>query len=413
MIKQIINNKRTAAHRPAKTIGDGPSTKSVHVNRKDNPYHAVAEPVVQSATYHFEDTADLCAFMESAKNGCQTGRIEYGRYGNPTVSAVEKRIAGLENADDAILFSSGMAAITTVLLALLPTGSHVIITDDCYRRTRQFCREFLQRLGITCSVISVSDFDLLESSIQQNTRLLVSESPTNPYLRVLDLVKFTEIGKKHDIPTLIDATFSTPLNLRPIEWGVDLVLHSATKYLGGHNDILAGVVSGSQDRIEELRETLGILGAVADPHNASLLLRGIKTLALRMARHNQNGQAISEFLESHPKIERVWYPGLPSHPDYAVAKQQMSGFGGVVSFTVKGSLHDTSRFIDAVNIPFIGPSFGGTESLIEQPALQSYYEFTAVEREKIGISDNLVRLALGIEDTKDLVADISQALEKV
>jgi len=391
----------------------GPSTRSVHINRQNNPYHSVTEPIVQAATYHFANTVDLCAFMEANINGKNTGREEYGRYGNSTVSAVEKRLAGLENAEDAVLFSSGMAAITTVLLTLLPTGSNVIITDDCYRRTRQFCNSFLQRLGISCTVVPVGNYELLESSIQPNTKLLVSESPTNPYLRIIDMERFTEIARGKNIKTILDATFSTPLNLRPLDWGIDLVIHSATKYLGGHNDIMAGVVAGSSELIKELRESLGILGAITDPHNAYLLLRGIKTLGLRVAQHNRSGQAVSQFLEGHPKIERVWYPGLQSHPDHTTAIKQMTGFGGVVSFTIKGDLETTSRFIDAVNIPLIGPSFGGAESLIEQPALQSFYEFSAEERQSIGITDNLIRLALGIEDTEDLIIDLQQALDQV
>ena len=388
----------------------GPSTRSVHANQRGNPYHALTEPIIQTATFTFKDTADLCTFMEANAKGDPGGRVEYGRYGNPTVDAVEKRLAALENAEDALLFSSGMAAVTTVLLALLSTGDHIVITDDCYRRTRQFCEEFLDRLGITSTIIPVGDHTALNAAICPNTRLLISESPTNPFLRVADLEEFVRTARHHNLLTLIDATFSTPLNMRPLDWGVDLVVHSCTKYLSGHNDLLAGCVAGTKEQVQKLRDTLGVLGAVSDPHNASLLLRGIKTLGLRMARHNHNGMAAAQFLESSPHIERVWYPGLPSHPDYQIASRQMSGFGGVVSFTVKGDLDAASRFVDATRIPVIAPSFGGAESLIEQPALQSYYTLTTEERAKIGIPDNLVRLALGIEDTADLIADLDQAL---
>lgn len=391
----------------------GPSTQSVHSNRQPNPYQSVGEPIVQTATYQFKDTADLCEFMDARMWGKAEGRTEYGRYGNPTVRSVEKRLAGLENADDAILFSSGMAAITTVLLAFLPSGSNVIITDDCYRRTREFCNTFLKRLGISCTVVPMGDYEALEAAIQPNTRLLVSESPTNPYLRTLDLERFVAIAKKHKVKTFIDATFATPLNIRPLDWGVDLVIHSATKYLGGHNDLLAGVVAGEAGLIEGLRGTLGVLGAISDPHSAALLLRGIKTLGLRVAQQNKNGLAISEFLEAQPNVEQVWYPGLSSHPDHQIATQQMSGFGGVVSFTVKGNLAATSRFIDAVRIPLIAASLGGVETLIEQPALMSFYELSTEERLAVGISNNLVRLSLGIEDTEDLIADLAQALAQV
>ncbi|MBC8333678.1 MAG: aminotransferase class I/II-fold pyridoxal phosphate-dependent enzyme [Anaerolineales bacterium] len=391
----------------------GPSTQSVHINGIANPYRSVGEPIVQTATYQFEDVADLCAFQEAQLSGDDHDRIEYGRYGNPTVNAVEKRIAGLENANDALLFSTGMAAITTTLLALLSSGDNIIITDDSYRRTRQFCEIYLKQMGITTTVVPMGDYEAFEAAILPNTRLVISESPTNPYLRTLDLERFVAIAKKHQVKTFIDSTFATPLNIRPLDWGVDLVVHSATKYLGGHNDILAGVVAGGSGTLKELRNALGIFGGISDPHNAALLLRGIKTLGLRVERQNQNGQAISEFLEGQPNVERVWYPGLPSHPDHEIAKQQMSGFGGVVSFTVKGDLESTSRFIDAVKIPLIAASLGAVETLIEPPAIMAYYDLTTEERLAEGISNNLVRLALGIEDAEDIIADLEQALAVV
>jgi cystathionine gamma-synthase len=415
MAKTNISRQET---NPAVTTDDkngsqGPSTLAVHGGRARNPYQAVPEPIVQAATYSFENTADLRSFMEARLWGNADGRTEYGRYGNPTVSSVEKRLARLDSAEDAILFASGMAAITSVLIAMLPTGANLVITDDCYRRTREFCNTFLKRLGITCTVVPMGDYAALEAAINPNTRILLSESPTNPYLRTLDLVRFAEIARKYKVKSIIDATFATPLNIQPVTFGVDLVVHSATKYLGGHNDLLAGVVTGEAGLIVSLRNALGVLGGVADPSNAALLLRGLKTLALRVAKQNQNGQAIAEFLESHPAIERAWYPGLPSHPDHTIAKQQMSGFGGVISFTVKGDLEATSRFIDALQIPLIAASFGGVESLVEQPALMSFYELSTEERLAVGISENLVRLSLGIEDRDDLIADLDQALTRL
>jgi len=389
----------------------GPSTRSVHAGRQGNPYRAITDPVVQSAAYTFENTAELRDFMEAKLWHLGGKRAEYGRYGNPTVAAVEARLAALEGAGDAILFSSGMAAITTVLLALLSQGSHVVITDDCYRQTRIFCRDFLKRYGITCTLVPMGDFHALENAIRPETRLILSESPTNPYLRILDLERLVDVARRHKVKTLVDSTFATPLNLRPLEWGVDLVVHSATKYLAGHNDLLAGVVAGEKDQVIALREALGVLGGISDPHNAALLLRGLKTLGLRLERQNHNGQLVAEYLEAHPAVERVWYPGLPSHPDHEVAAAQMKGFGGVVSFTIRGDLETTSRFIDRLQIPLISPSLGGVESLVTQPALMSYYDLSTEERLEIGIRDNLVRLALGIEDAADLIADLAQALE--
>ncbi len=402
----------------------GPSTTAVHAGGgRPNAHHALTPPVVQTATYTFENTADLCDFMDARMWGAAKGRTEYGRYGNPTVAAAEAKLAALEGAEAAVLYSSGMAAVTSTLLTLLQAGAHVVITDDSYRRTRQFCLNFLKKFGVDCTVVPMGDYETMEAAIRPTTRLIVSESPTNPYLRVLDLGRVAEVAKRHHVKTLVDATFATPLNLRPLEFGIDLVLHSATKYLGGHNDLLAGVVAGSEQLIALLRQQLWMLGGVLDPNNAYLLVRGLKTLSLRVERQNINGQRVAEFLESHPKVERVWYPGLPSHPDHAIARQQMAGFGGVVSFEVRGDpstrfasgqgLSAGSRAVDGVRIPIIAPSLGGVESLIEQPALMSYYEMSTEERLEVGIKDNLIRLALGIEDADDLIADLGQALENV
>jgi len=395
-------------------VSRGPSTRAVHGDRRrDNAYHSLTPPIVQTATYTFEDTTDLCGFMDARLWGGAKLRTEYGRYGNPTVAEAEARLAALDSAQDALLFSSGMAAVTTVLLSFLSTGAHLIITDDAYRRTRQFCLNFLRRYGVEATVVHAGDYTAMEEAIRANTRLIISESPTNPYLRVLDLERVADIGRRRGVRTLIDATFATPINQRPIEFGIDLVLHSATKYLGGHNDLLAGAVCGSEALIALLRQQLWMLGAVVDPHNAYLLLRGLKTLALRVQRQNDTGQRVAEFLAGHPAVDRVWYPGLSTHPDHEVAVHQMSGFGGVVTFEVKGDLAAASRLIDAVEIPLIAPSLGGVETLIEQPALMSYYELSTEERLAVGIKDNLVRLSLGVEDADDLIADLAQALDRV
>jgi cystathionine gamma-synthase len=393
----------------------GSSTRSVHGGtRRRKAFNALTNPVVQTATYTFRDTQELIDFMERKTWGDGDDREEYGRYGNPTVSAVERKLAALDGGDDAVLFSSGMAAVTSTLLTVLPTGAHVIMTDDCYRRTRQFCLTFLKRLGIETTVVPMGDYEALEAAIiPKKTRIIISESPTNPYLRVADLEKIAQIGKTHRILTLIDSTFATPVNQCPLGWGIDLVIHSATKYLSGHNDILAGVVIGRGDRIKALRDARGVLGGIVDPSAAYLLDRGLKTLGVRVGQQNSSALEVARYLEQQPAIERVWYPGLKSHPDHSVAVEQMNGFGGVVTFEVKGDLKTTSQFVDRMRIPYIAPSLGGVESLIEQPALMSYYEKSTEERLELGIKDNLVRFAVGIEDTDDLIADLEQALRVV
>lgn len=392
----------------------GASTEAVHAgDTRPNAYHSLTVPIVQTATYTFDNTADLCAFQEARMWGAAQGRTEYGRYGNPTVAACEAKLAALEHGEAALLLASGMNAVTTALLAMLPAGAHLVIGDDCYRRTRQFCLTFLKKFGITTTVVPMGDLAALEAALQPNTRLIISESPTNPYLRVVDLVRLAEIAQRHGVKTLIDSTFATPVNQCPLDFGIDLVVHSATKYLSGHNDLLAGVVVGKAGLIDALRQTAGVLGGIPDPHNAALLLRGLKTLALRVQRQNANAQAVAEFLATHPRISRVWYPGLAAHPDHAIARAQMLGYGGVVSFEINGTLEDGSRFIDALEIPLIAASLGGTESLIEQPALMSYYELSTAERLNVGIKDNLIRFAIGIEDAADLIADLAQALARL
>jgi cystathionine gamma-synthase len=390
----------------------GVSTRSVHGGAsRRKAFNALNTPIVQTATYTFGDTQELIDYMERKIWGDGDDREEYGRYGNPTVAAVERKLAALDSGEDSVLYASGMAAVTSLLLSVLPSGSHIIMTDDCYRRTRQFCLTFLKRFGIETSVVPMDNYETMEAAIiPKKTRFIVSESPTNPYLRIADLEQIARLGKKYHILTMIDSTFATPINQRPLEWGIDFVIHSATKYLSGHNDLLAGVVVGRADRVKALRAARGVLGGVVDPQNAYLLERGIKTLGVRVQQQNRTAQAVAEFLETHFRIDRVWYPGLASHPDHKIAAAQMTGFGGVVSFEVAGDLHTTSRFIDRLKIPYIAPSLGGVESLIEQPALMSYYEQTTEERLALGIKDNLVRFAVGIEDTDDILNDLDQAL---
>jgi cystathionine gamma-synthase len=354
----------------------------------------------------------MVAFMEAQAQGEETTRLEYGRYGNPTVAAVERKLAHLEGGEATLLFSSGMAAVTLTLLTLLSDGAHVVLTDDCYRRTRQFVTHFMERYAIDATQVPMGEYQALEAAIRPNTRLVFSETPTNPRLRVADVARMAQIAREHGLLTIIDSTFATPINMRPLELGADLVIHSATKYLGGHNDLLAGAAIGSRDMVDRLRETQALIGAICDPHTAYMLLRGLKTLDLRVTRQNGAGMKVARFLEGRPEVRRVYYPGLPSHLDHDVAREQMTGFGGVISFELDADLGTTSDFIDALQIPHIGPSFGGVDALVEQVALASYYELSSEERRAIGISDALVRLAVGVEDVDDLIADLGQALDR-
>lgn len=393
----------------------GSSTRAVHGGaQRRKAHHALTTPIVQTATYTFGSTQELVDFMSCKTWGDGAEREEYGRYGNPTVAAVERKLAALDGGEDAVLYASGMNAVTSLLLSTLPAGAHIVMTNDCYRRTRQFCKTFLKRFGIETTVVPMGDYAAMEAAIiPKKTRFIISESPTNPYLRVADVERIAHLGRKHRVRTLIDSTFATPVNQRPLEWGIDFVVHSATKYLSGHNDLLAGVVVGSAERIQMLRDARGVLGGMVDPQNAYLLDRGIKTLGVRVQQQNRTALAVAEFLEAHPAVDRVWYPGLVSHPDHAVAVAQMSGYGGVVSFEIAGDLQATAAFIDRLQIPYIAPSLGGVESLVEQPALMSYFEKTTEERLALGIKDNLVRFAVGIEDTSDILRDLEQALSAV
>ncbi len=383
------------------------STLSVHAGEsRQKPGNSITDPIFCASTYTFTDTQSVVDFIEQGQS-----REEYGRYGNPGERVVERKLAALEGGEEAVLFSSGMAAIVGLLMAKLGAGDEVIFFDECYHRSREFCTKHLSRFGVVTRQVSACDYEAMAAAITPQTKLLVSESPTNPQLSCVDLERFADIGRGNGVETLIDATLATPFNLRPISAGIDYVLHSATKYLGGHNDLLAGVVVGGKENMAPVRNLRGIMGAVNSPQNVYLLSRGLKTFELRMQRHNENGQRVAEFLENHPRVQRVYYPGLASHPYHEIAKQTMRGYGGLVTFLIKDAdWRATAQIVDAVRIPRIAPSLGGVESLIEQPLVMSYYECTPEERERFGIPDNMIRLACGIENAEDLIADLAQAL---
>lgn len=387
----------------------GPSTRSVHGGEREHrTSEAVTTPIYQTSTFWFRDSEELRAYQEG-----RLQREEYGRYGNPTWKAVERKLCELEGAEEAVLFASGMCAATTLFLALLPRGSHLVVTSDCYRRTRQFIRDYLSKLGVEATVIDPADNRQLAAALRDETALFFTESPTNPYLRVTDVPEAVRVCHARGVRVVIDATFASPICYRPLAEGADFVLHSATKYLGGHNDLLAGVICGSAEQVAPVRQAVGVLGGVLDAHAAWLLLRGLKTLALRMERHNANALRIAAWLEQQPKVRRVWYPGLASHPDHATAIGCMRGFGGVVTFELDTDLEGAIRFTDACRIPYIAPSLGGVESLVEMPVLMSYWDIERAERLKMGITDSLIRLSCGIEDPEDLLADFERALTAI
>jgi cystathionine gamma-synthase len=383
-------------------------TLAVHAGEaRQKPGDAITDAIFCASTYTFPDSQSVIDFIEQDQP-----REEYGRYGNPGERVAERKLAALEGGEEALLFSSGMAAMVGLLMAKLNSGDEVIFFDECYHRSREFCTKHLSRFGVVTRQVKACDCAAMEAAITPKTRLLISESPTNPHLSCVDLEQFADIGQRRGVETLIDATLATPYNLRPIDAGIDYVLHSATKYLAGHNDLLAGVVIGSKEKMEPVRNLRGIMGAINGPQNAYLLNRGLKTFELRMQRHNHNGLMVAEFLENHPRIERVYYPGLSSHLYYEIARKTMRGFGGLVTFLVKDAdWRATADVIDAVKIPRIAPSLGGVESLIEQPLVMSYYQQTPEARKQFGIYDNMIRMSCGIEDADDLIADLSQALD--
>jgi cystathionine gamma-synthase len=381
----------------------------VHAGEREHQQSdAITTPIYQTSTFWFRDSAELRAYQEG-----RLQREEYGRYGNPTWKAVERKLCELEGAEEAVLFASGMCAATTLFLALLPQGSHLIVTSDCYRRTRQFIRQYLGRLGVETTIIDPADTRQLAGAIRDDTALFFTESPTNPYLRVIDVKEAVRVAHARGVRVVIDSTFATPVNHRPLDDGADLVVHSATKYLGGHNDLLAGVVAGSSEIVAPIREAVGVLGGITDAHSAWLLLRGLKTLALRMERHNANARRLAQWLEDHPRVRRVWYPDLESHPDFETAGRTLRGGGGVVTFELETDLEGAIRFTDACRLPYIAPSLGGVEALIEMPVLMSYWDVEREERLKMGITDSLIRLSCGIEDADDLLADLEQALSQI
>lgn len=389
------------------------ATLAIHgLGRSPKAYYSVSTPIVQTSNYYFDSTAEVYDFMKAKSEGRVFRGHEYGRYGNPTQEECERKLAAIEGAERALLFATGMSAVILTLLAYMKRNGHIIFTNDCYRQTRDFATNTLAEFGIEVSMVEPTA-DAIAGAIRPNTNIIFTESPTNPYLRVMDIPAIVSVAKRHQIMTVIDATLATPYNIKPLELGVDLVIHSATKYLGGHNDLLAGVSLGKHALLNDLYRMQRMIGATPGPLTCFLLERGLKTFALRMKHHNHAGLEVARMLEDHPKIEKVWYPGLESHPDHSIAAEQMKGSGSVITFLVKGGDRETRKFIDSLELFLITPSLGGSESLVTQMSVMSFFDYPEEYRHAIGMVDNLVRIALGLEDVQDLIADLKQALDKI
>ncbi len=367
--------------------------------KKNGP---LATPIYQTSTFEVTDLQEQVRVTPTDSF--------YTRYGNPTNTVAENAIAQLEGTDAALLFSSGMAAITTSILSLLKAGDHIVAQRDIYGGVTKFLSQWLPKLGVETTFVDTNDIAQHERAIRPNTKLLHLESPTNPTVRVVDLEKLSALARKHNLISTIDSTFATPINCRPAEWGIDLVLHSGTKYFSGHSDLICGIATGRRDLIEQIHQTRTTLGCCLDPHAAFLLLRGIKTLAVRVERQNQSALRVAEFLSQHPKVARVHYPFLKNHVDYAVAKKQMAGAAGVLSFEVDGDGADACRVAEALSLFTLAPSLGGVDSLVTIPVITSHAMIAPELRQEMGVTDQMIRISVGLEHVDDLIGDLDKGL---
>jgi cystathionine gamma-synthase len=388
---------------------EGPSTRSVHLAEHVDPNtRAILPPIVANAAYAFEDLAT----WRGVALGEKAGDI-YSRNSNPTTRRLEEKVAALEGAESATSFATGMAAISTVLFALLSPAQRAVTVRDAYGATYLHFTQILPRFGITCEVCETDDHQAIQTAIRGGCDVLYLESPTNPTLKVLDLARLIQAAHRVGAIAIVDNTFATPINQRPIALGADLVIHSATKFLGGHGDVLGGLVCGREDLIEQIFRYRELTGPSLDAHSAFLLLRSLKTLGLRVQRQNENALALARFLERQPKIERVYYPGLESHPGHEIAKRQMAGFGGVLSFELKGGLEAAARFLPRLRYAYMAANLGQVETIVGPSALTSHVELSEAERAASGVPEGLIRYAVGIEDVQDLRDDLEGALARL
>ena len=372
------------------------------LTKKNGP---MSLPIYQTSTFEVTDNDEQLRVTGSDSY--------YTRYGNPTNTVAEKTVAALENTDAALTFSSGMGAITSTIMALLKSGDHIVAQRDIYGGTYKFLSQWLPKFGVETTFVDTTDYRQHQQAIRPNTKLLYVESPTNPAIRVVDMQRTAALAKGHGLISMIDSTFGTPVNQRPADHGFDLVMHSGTKYLGGHSDLICGVVSGRKELVEKILATRTTIGNCMDPHASWMLVRGMKTLAVRVARQNENAMRVADFLEQHAKVRRVHYPFLKSHPQHALARAQMTGGGGMVTFEVEGTGEDARRVSEALALFTLAPSLGGVESLVCIPVLTSHLSVPEEERRKMGVTEQMIRLSVGIENADDLIADLEHALKAV
>ncbi|SDX65659.1 trans-sulfuration enzyme family protein [Litoreibacter albidus] len=389
--------------------GTGLSTTAVHAGTHDDPRTgAVGTPIYQASTFVLNEHQ-----YESVEEGFARDRFIYSRYGNPSQWAVQEKLAALEGAESAIVFSSGMAAITSTVLALMDKGAHVVASSDLYGGTFNLFNQEFPTLGMSCTMVDSYDFDAIEAAIQPNTQMMYFEAITNPLLKIIDIPRLAEIAKRRNVRLVVDATFAPPIAMRTLEHGVDVVIHSASKYLNGHSDLIAGVAAGPRKLIDMIWPRLLNYGGSLDPHACFLLERGLKTLAVRMRAHEESATALAHYLESHPKVKKVFYPFLKSHPDYATAKRLLKNGTGNITFVIEGGDAAALRLVNALRIPKQATSLGGVESLISLPFNTSQATFTTRQRADVGIDPGCVRLSVGIEDAADLIADFDHALSAI
>jgi methionine-gamma-lyase len=381
------------------------ATLAVHAGEKRFRVSApVGTSIARTANFTFANTEEMKRWAEG-----KSSAYIYTRYGNPTLAIAEEKIAALEGAEAAIVAASGMAAISSALLSILKAGDEVIATRALYGGSYRLMRDIFPRMGIVVRHVE-TDLAGIERLVNPRTRALYIESPTNPTLRLVDLQKAVSFAKEWDLLALIDNTFASPVLQKPIAMGFDLVLHSATKYLAGHSDVIAGVTAGSHGLIEKIRDMIIYLGGSMDPQAAFLLIRGMKTLEVRVRRQCETALAVARYLEKHPKVARVHYPGLPSHPDHRLAKRQMKGFGAMMAFDLKGGLAAARRFCDRTRVFLLAASLGSVESLVVLPIYSSHYRMSVAELRAAGVEPGTVRVSIGLEDPADLIEDLRQAL---